>query len=233
MERKDKGGRLVRDEQIAALAKQIDAINLGHPLRVAIDGRTASGKTTLANELANILRSAGRNVIRTSIDGFHRPKAERYAKGRYSAEGYYREARDLEAITNLLLVPLGADGDRCYRTACFDLEKDEPMNAEPALADPGSILIVDGTFLQRPELSPHWDFVVFVEVSVDLAANRGIARDSLAAGGGSEATMLYRERYLPAFQMYEDECDPVQRADVIFKNEELEHPELVNRRKVE
>jgi uridine kinase len=35
------------------------------------------------------MRSNGCPVIRTSIDGFHRPKAERYLRGRHSAEGYY------------------------------------------------------------------------------------------------------------------------------------------------
>lgn len=224
------GGR-VRDEKITALAQQIDAVKLSHPVRVAIDGRTASGKTTLANELANALNISGRTVIRTSVDGFHRPRAERYAKGRYSSEGYYRDARDLKAVQRLLLVPLGPHGDLQYRTASFDLERDEPIDQAPLLAEPDSILIVDGTFPQRHELSPHWDFVVFVEVSADVAANRGIARDSLTAEGAAVAARLYRERYLPAFEMYEAECEPIQNAGVIFKNEVLEQPELLTRRR--
>ncbi len=60
-------------------------------LRVAVDGRTASGKTTLADELGVAVEAAGRPVVRTSIDGFHRPRAERHARGRYSAEGYYHD----------------------------------------------------------------------------------------------------------------------------------------------
>ena len=68
------------------LATKLSCVSLGRPVRVAIDGRTASGKTTLADEIASLIRGKGCPVIRTSIDGFHRPKAERYARGRHSAE---------------------------------------------------------------------------------------------------------------------------------------------------
>src|SRR6185295_10072497 len=97
---------------LADLACRIAGLSLGRPIRIAVDGRTASGKTTLSDELAGALRREGRDVIRTSIDGFHRAKAERYARGRHSAEGYYYDARDLSAIMALLLVPLGPGGNR-------------------------------------------------------------------------------------------------------------------------
>jgi uridine kinase len=141
--------RAVALEELASL---ILGINQSSPTRVAIDGRTASGKTTLADELSKILSVKGRNVIHTSIDGFYRPKIERYARGRFSAEGYYYDARDLQAINTLLLSPLGPDGDRCYRTASFDLDKDEPIEQRPHLTANNAILLMDGTFLQRPEL---------------------------------------------------------------------------------
>src|SRR6267142_5547438 len=107
---------------LADLAMRIGGLSLGRPIRVAIDGRAGAGKTTLSDELATLIRNHGRQVIRTSVDCFHRPKAERYARGRYSAEGYYHDARDLPAVTNLLLIPLGPRGDGMYRTASFDLE---------------------------------------------------------------------------------------------------------------
>jgi uridine kinase len=90
-----------RNEIVGQLAGAIASLNLGHPTRVAVDGRTASGKTTLAAELAEALRRRGRPVISTSIDGFHRPKAERYRQGRHS-RSYYEDARDLAAIRRLL-----------------------------------------------------------------------------------------------------------------------------------
>lgn len=72
-----------RSELINELANRILKLNLNlnHPIRVAVSGITASGKTTLANELALELRSKNREVIRTSIDNFHNPRAVRYRKG--------------------------------------------------------------------------------------------------------------------------------------------------------
>jgi len=94
------------------LAARIAGLSLRRPIRVAVDGRTASGKTILADELAGCLRRRGRDAIRASIDGFHRPKAERYARGRHSAQGYYDAAFDLSAVMALLLDPLGPGGHR-------------------------------------------------------------------------------------------------------------------------
>jgi uridine kinase len=56
---------LVLDE----LAAKIGDISLGRPTRIAIDGRTAAGKTTLSDELAALVGKRGRPVIRTSIAG--------------------------------------------------------------------------------------------------------------------------------------------------------------------
>jgi uridine kinase len=47
-------------------------------LRLAVDGRTAAGKTTLGHELASLLADAGQVVLRASLDDFKRPWAERH-----------------------------------------------------------------------------------------------------------------------------------------------------------
>ncbi|MGF9565593.1 uridylate kinase [Neorhizobium sp. JUb45] len=215
-----------RPAALKALADAVSSIDLARPLRVAIDGRTASGKTTLADELAKELRSSGREVIRTSIDGFHRPKAERYARGRYSHEGYYYDGRDLIAINSLLLLPLGPEGNREYRTASFDLLKDEPIEqfAKIALAD--AILIVDGTFLQRPELAPNWDLAIFIDTNKATSEKRGVGRDTELLGGIDAARQLYASRYQPAYDLYESICAPSTNADALFNNEDIENPVL-------
>ena len=196
------------------------------PIRVAIDGRTASGKTTLANELADCLSAKGRDVIRTSIDGFHRPKVERYARGRHSAEGYYYDARDLPAINALLLAPLGPDGDGWYRTASFDLHNDLPIEQNPQFAPADAILIVDGTFLQRPELRGGWDLAIFVETSEHVSEQRGIDRDAAHLGGAEMTRQLYADRYRPAFDLYQHSCAPASAADAIFNNDNFDQPAL-------
>src|SRR5438270_14025869 len=89
------------------LAQQIVSLHPPHPLRVAIDGIDAAGKTTLADELVSPIEAQGRPVIRASLDGFHRPRAERYQQGADSPQGYYEDSFDYAALRDALLLPLG------------------------------------------------------------------------------------------------------------------------------
>lgn len=209
---------IARAAVLEALARRISALSLAHPVRVAIDGRTASGKTTFADELQVAIERLGRPVIRTSVDGFHRPRRERYRQGRLSSDGYYEDARDLDAIRSLLLEPLGPNGNRRYTVATFDLDKDERLEPEFLTASTDAVLLVDGTFLQREELRSGWDFVVFLDVPEEEARRRGVERDAAAVGGEEQARSLYDRRYGPAFNRYEAECRPLDRADVVIDN---------------
>jgi uridine kinase len=222
----------MRSERLIVLgdiAAKIGKISLGHPLRIAIDGRTAAGKTTLSDEFAALIDGRGQPVIRASIDGFHRPKVERYARGRYSAEGYYYDARDHAAIMHLLLVPLGPSGSRLYRTTSFDLEKDEPVVQEPLCAPEDAVLIVDGTFLQRPELRDGWDLTIFVKTCAEIAELRAVGRDAARSGVPDATRKLYVERYRAAFELYEGLCAPEDIADVVFTNDDWERPSVLIR----
>ena len=207
-----------RTSTIAAVADRIVSLRLDHPVRVAVDGRTASGKTTFADELARAISNAGKTVIRTSVDGFHQRAAVRHRQGRFSPDGYYEDARDLAAIRSLLLEPLGPGGDRTYVTQTFDLEHDQPVEPQIERTVDDAVLIVDGTFLQRTELRSAWDFVVFLDVSEDEAHRRGVERDGASLGGQAGASELYSRRYAPAFARYELECNPADGADVVIDN---------------
>ena len=89
---------VVSDERSAVLAHltTIVGTSAGRPrLLVGIDGASGTGKSTLADELTGLLQAAGHVVVRSTIDSFHRPRAERYRRGATSAEGYYRDSHDL------------------------------------------------------------------------------------------------------------------------------------------
>jgi ATP-NAD kinase len=60
----------------------------------------ARTRVQLFNELTR------RTVIRSTTDSFHNPRAVRYRRGRTSAEGYYRDSDDIEAIRRVLLHPV-------------------------------------------------------------------------------------------------------------------------------
>lgn len=79
---------MARADVIGRIADRLVQLVPGHPLRVAVDGITAAGKTTLANELAAAVTEHGRSASRLSMDGFHHRRAHRHRRGRDSADGY-------------------------------------------------------------------------------------------------------------------------------------------------
>jgi len=91
-----------RSQLLEELASRIIQIEQPHPIRVAIDGPDAAGKTVLAQELVTPLQAYGRPVIRASIDGFHHPARIRYRRGPTSAEGYYHDSFNYRALTDAI-----------------------------------------------------------------------------------------------------------------------------------
>jgi uridine kinase len=216
-----------RDAVLTLLADIVAGIRLPHVVRVAIDGVDAAGKTTPADELRRLLEARGRPVLRATIDGFHRPRAERYRRGPTSPEGYYRDSFDYEALRRELLQPLGPGGSRRYRSRVFDLHADEPVPGRPLRRLPeDAVLLLDGVFLLRSELNDLWDFRVVVEVDADEALRRALLRDEDLFGSPDEALRRYRNRYVPGQQRYFGEVDPVALADVVFESTDVASPSL-------
>jgi uridine kinase len=219
-----------RQEVIKSLVNSILDIKVPHPVRVGISGITASGKTTLANELASEMQSKGKRIIRTSFDYFHNPKHIRYRQGKASAIGYYEDAHDYTSFLEKLLFPLGPLGNLRYQPSSFDLEKDEPILSNN-LAKGDDVLIVDGTFLFKRELIDQFDFKIFVETDFDLARARGAKREEKAFGSILLAEEMFRKRYHAASKLYLDEHTPRLIADAIVNNDDLENPvlQIINR----
>lgn len=165
-------------------------------------------------------------MIRASVDGFHRPRVQRYRLGRHSAEGYLDDARDWSAIRRFLLDPLGPCGDGWYRTTTFDLERDAPIEQSPIRAEPTAIAIIDGTFLQRQELADAWDFAIFVDVAESVALERGAERDA-AHLGMNAAREMHAKRYQPAFAIYDARCHPRVRAHLVVDNDVPSAPRIL------
>ena len=221
---------MTRAALLQHLASTVLSINLKHPVRVGIDGADASGKTFLANELAEELKPSGRPIIRVSIDGFHNPKEIRYQKGRNSPNGYYYDSFDIAAIIDNLLKPLGPNGNLHYKPAIFDFKTDSVVNAETKLARPNTILIMEGVFLFRPKLVDYWDLKLFVDVGFDTTLRRALKRDGYYLGAESEIAYKYQERYIPGQELYFQEAHPQDAADIVIDNTDFENPKLQENR---
>ena len=232
-----------RDAVVGRVVDRIDALQ-GRPRLVAIDGASGSGKSTFADEVARALverRSVGDvDVVRASVDSFHNPRSVRYRRGKASAEGYYRDSHDLDALQLLLLEPFRRTTGT-FRVAAFDEPTDRPVDAvtsPPRRVEPSMVLVFDGIFALRPELVDYWDMSVFLEAPrrreeawVDYL-ERDLPSDPMARAEevARRRTVARRERYVDGHAMYVVEAAPRERADIVIDNDDLRAPVIVTDR---
>jgi uridine kinase len=197
----------------------------GGRLRVAIDGLTAAGKTSFGHELAERISSAGRPVLRASLDDFKRPWRDRHLYDRESGEGYYHNAFDYAALTRLLLQPASTGGSGDCALCSIDPLTQVDHSAVITRAAQDAVLIVDGVFAFRPEINGHWDYRIWLHVDPQTSVRRGAERDQDWAGSAAEA--VHRDRYLVAERLYIDEVDPIRFVDVVIDNRVFDRPRIV------
>ncbi|MBP1466453.1 hypothetical protein EYB53_012130 [Candidatus Chloroploca sp. M-50] len=209
-----------RDTLLQWLVAQIVHIPAAGVTRVALDGVDGAGKTMFADELAPLLASAGRRVMRASVDSFHHPRMVRYRLGHASPEGFYRDSYDYAQLRTVLLDPLSPGGHGRYRSAVFDHRVDAPIIVAEAQALPGDILVFDGIFLHRPELRGYWDYSIFLHVNVEVSVQRCAQRD----GGSPDPHAPENRRYVEGQQIYLREATPHQHASVVINHNDVAQP---------
>jgi uridine kinase len=207
-----------KKDVLDALAAEIVALYVGGRVVVAIDGMDGAGKTHFADDLAVALTATGRSVFRASIDDFHRSQAERHDRGADSPTGYYRDSFDYSTFRRVLLEPFRMGGSTAFVTASFDHVRDLPVQSKWRTGPKDAILVLDGSFLNRPELVGLWNYSVWLDVPRELAEQRMLDRD-----GATENT----ERYRGAQDLYLAEASPRTAASSIIDNRDFEHPRRV------
>ncbi|WP_416905061.1 uridylate kinase [Micromonospora echinospora] len=212
-----------RAELLGRLAEAVGSVAVAHPTRVAVDGPPAAGKTTLADELAVVLREQGRHVVRATIDDFLFPRARRYPRGEYSAEGCYFDAHDHDALNRVLLDPLGPDGDRRVQHAVYDRTTDTASSPPVATVPADAVLVFDGVFLMRPELIDRWDLRIFVSTALAETVDRAVIRERRVSSR-ADVERRWRERYIPAQQLYFATVRPTDHVDIVVHNDEPQQP---------
>ncbi len=215
-----------RAHLLDTVVEMIDGLG-SHRLRIAIDGRTASGKTSLGHELARGLAQRGRSTFRASLDDFKRPWSEANEYDRISGEGYYRNAFDLPAVRALLLDPAAPTGDGRVALCSIDPLTQVAHAAVTTQIPRDGVLVVDGVFACRPELDDAWDLRIWVEIDPELSVRRGIDRDAQHEGGRAQAEALHRDRYLASELLYLEEVDPFALVEVVIDNTDFDHPSLL------
>ena len=187
---------------------------------LAVDGPDGAGKTVFADDLATAFERAGSTVFRASIDDFHRPRELRYRAGRFSPEGYYRDAFDYALFRRVLLEPFRLGGSTGFQLRGFDLARDAPVESEWTTGPADAILLVDGVFLNRTELRGAWNWSVWVDATAKVRLERMVARDGVDPDPDAESN----RRYSVAQRLYVRDARPNTAADAIVDNTDPEHP---------
>lgn len=183
-------------DSIALKIKEL--LNKKRPVIIAIDGRCASGKTTLAD---NLSESIDCNVIHTDdyfLQPFQRTR-ERYAEPGGNLD---RERLVAEVLTPLsqgrrpLYQPFDCSR-MCFGNAIRLTEKD--------------VYIIEGSYSCHPLLRPFYDFTVFVTTDSETQTQRILERN------GEDRLPDFINVWIPLEERYFEALDIEEKADIVIK----------------
>jgi uridine kinase len=174
-----------KNDTLDALANEIRHNYSEGRAIVAVDATSAAGGAAFADALADALRTAGSKVFRASLDDFHTAKASREGT---DAQAYFDHAFDYSVLQRVLISPFRASGSTGFVLAAYDAKRGAQIQPKWVTAGPDAILVLDGPFLNRPELAGLWSYSVFVEVPLDQPEQSTVE---------SEADILYVVRSNP------------------------------------
>lgn len=163
---------------IARLVTQIDtAPQAGRRRLVALAGGPASGKSTLAEGLAQALRDRGRDVQVVPMDGFHLDNALLVQRGILDRKGA-PQSFDAAGFVHLVR-RLQSEAEVVYPR--FDRTRDIAIAGSGCVTAQCDTVIVEGNYLLFDadpwrELAALWDFSVRIDPPLEVLRDRLVAR---------------------------------------------------------
>lgn len=172
-------------------------------LIVAIDGRCASGKTTLADKLQD---HYGCNLVHMD-EFFLRP--EQRTPQRFQTPG---ENVDHERFLEEVLLPLSRGEDVSYRPFRCSTQ----TLAEPIQVGKHPLTIVEGSYSFHKNLRGFYDLKIFLTVDPATQMERIIRRN------GEGMAEIFCTRWIPMEETYFGALEIAQYADLSFSTEAKE-----------
>ena len=79
----------------------------------------------------------------------------------------------------------------------------------------GTTVIIEGVFLQRPELRPYFETVIYLELDKENEIDNVFQIGTFIWESKEEIALKYEQRYFPAEEKYVEQCNPLALADVV------------------
>ncbi|MBR0511958.1 MAG: uridine kinase [Ruminococcus sp.] len=184
----------------------------GCTLLVGLDGLGGAGKSTASEEIKNILEANNINTVIFHIDDFIHTRAVRYNDDYPQWEQYYYLQWRYDHYLSSVVRPL-REGRELPPVELYDKENDRYIICRCDVPE-GSVVLTEGIFLQREELSGAFDLVIYFDVPEEERLKRVLIRDGYI-GDDKAIRSKYENRYFPAERYYAEKYLPAQRADVI------------------
>ncbi len=213
-----------RRDLVRALASEI-LHNYGHGRTlVAVDGADGSGTKQFADDLAELFRFFGHAAFRASINDFYRTWSERDGHGRDTGASYYHDTIDYSLLRRVLIDPYRMGGSTGFVTAGFDRMSNTGFEPTWESGPPDAVLIVDGVFLNRPEMRGLWHYSLLLQVPDEVAFAR---LDAASPGDGSAPAAVSNAALREAQELYVAESSPEAAATALIDNSDPRHPRRV------
>lgn len=181
---------------------------------IGIDGLGGAGKSTIADALCQRLKCKGYPVTLLHIDDFIHPKAVRYNEQYAAWECYYHLQWRYDYLLNVVIAPLKQGLPLKTDIELYDKEHDRYHISKTDIPI-GSIVIVEGIFLQRSELHGVFDYTIYIDIPEEVRLRRVLERDSYI-GNREQIREKYAQRYFPAERHYLAACAPQENADFLI-----------------
>ncbi|MEM8778146.1 MAG: uridine kinase [Cyanobacteria bacterium P01_G01_bin.49] len=134
---------------------------------VGVDGCGGSRKSTFTRSLAQ----TGSNITVVEMDDFYLPSDSRPSNNNVLRT--YGEQYDWKRLYQQVLQPLSRDREGLYQRYDWNLDTLTEFRTVPV----GGIVIVEGVYSTRHELSNFYDFRIWVQCPYNIRLKRGISRD--------------------------------------------------------
>lgn len=130
---------------------------------IAIDGPDTGGRAAFADDLAAVFREDELHVFRASLRYFQHSRAEQQRLAPDTPDHRYRVGYDYSALRRVLVEPFRMGGSTGFVTEEFDPDRDTWIQPTWQTAPADAILIIDGDYINRPELHGLWLYSVLLE----------------------------------------------------------------------
>ena len=169
---------------------------------IAIDGYCASGKTTLAQKLAEKI---GAQVIHT--DDFFLPFELRTNERLNTAGGNIHYERCAAEVID------GIKSGKPFEHRIFNCKAGGYDGFKSI--DPSKPIIIEGAYSMRPEFIGIYDYKIFMAVDEDIQLDRILERN------GKEALEIFKSKWIPLENRYFEYFNVEEQCDTVIKNNEV------------